>query len=70
MHHHKHAREHWPLITCLMSAGSGGEAMERLGLADPLVHVAHREYVINSNWKVFCDNYLVCSDGGCAIVAC
>lgn len=24
-----------------------------------LVHLARREYVINCNWKVFCDNYLV-----------
>jgi len=35
--------------------------MEALGFKDPLVHLCRREYIINCNWKVFCDNYL---DGG------
>ena len=33
--------------------------MEALGFKDPLVHLCRREYIINCNWKVFCDNYLV-----------
>lgn len=28
-----------------------------------LVHLVRREYVLNCNWKVFCDNYLVRSGG-------
>lgn len=33
-------------------------------MCDPsLVHIARREYVLNCNWKVFCDNYLV----GCLV---
>ena len=34
--------------------------MHDLGMCDSnLVHITRREYVINCNWKVFCDNYLV-----------
>eukprot|EP00775_Hariotina_reticulata_P012655 gene12655-12782_t len=40
--------------------GAGGQQLVTLGIQDQhLVHVARREYVINCNWKVFCDNYLV-----------
>jgi hypothetical protein len=42
------------------AAGAGGQQLEKLGMQDQnLVHVARRDYVINCNWKVFCDNYLV-----------
>jgi hypothetical protein len=35
-------------------------AMEQAGMADDgLMHVATRQYSLDCNWKVFCDNYLV-----------
>lgn len=38
----------------------GLRAMEAAGMTDvQLLHVASREYKLNCNWKVFCDNYLV-----------
>ncbi|KAL4423240.1 hypothetical protein ABPG77_000032 [Micractinium sp. CCAP 211/92] len=54
------------------NGGSGGGVAARLGpvgsaaalaagIADPLTHVASREYELRCNWKVFVDNYL---DGG------
>ena len=33
--------------------------MQAAGAADPLVHVASREWPLQCNWKVFVDNYLV-----------
>ncbi|KAL4434335.1 hypothetical protein ABPG75_000776 [Micractinium tetrahymenae] len=39
----------------------GSAAALAAGMADPLVHVASREYELRCNWKVFVDNYL---DGG------
>jgi len=39
--------------------GSGGQAMKAAGLADPLTHVAAKEWTLRCNWKVFVDNYLV-----------
>eukprot|EP00878_Enallax_costatus_P036372 GHUV01040836.1.p1 GENE.GHUV01040836.1~~GHUV01040836.1.p1 ORF type:complete len:414 (+),score=106.34 GHUV01040836.1:946-2187(+) len=42
--------------------GSGGQRLRDLGMCDRhLVHITRREYLLNCNWKVFCDNYL---DGG------
>lgn len=39
---------------------NGLGAMLEAGMADDsLVHVASRQYTLNCNWKVFCDNYLV-----------
>ncbi|EEH54460.1 chloroplast envelope protein translocase family, partial [Micromonas pusilla CCMP1545] len=40
--------------------GEAGERMRSAGVAE-MTHVARREYELNCNWKVFCDNYL---DGG------
>ena len=46
------------------------------GLADPLQHVGSREWHLNCNWKVFCDNYLVRSKYGatnrlfCSMASC
>ena len=37
----------------------GSRAVLAAGIADELVHVASREYILDCNWKVFCDNYLV-----------
>lgn len=41
--------------------GSSSEILANAGIDQSLEHVARREYIINCNWKVFCDNYL---DGG------
>ncbi len=39
----------------------GLQAMKAAGMTDiQLLHVASRDYKLNCNWKVFCDNYLVC----------
>ncbi len=39
----------------------GLHSMEAAGMTDShLQHVASRLYTLNCNWKVFCDNYLVC----------
>lgn len=41
--------------------GSAGPILAAAGINSSLHHVASREYVMNCNWKVYCDNYL---DGG------
>uniref|UniRef100_A0ACD5ZBQ2 Uncharacterized protein n=1 Tax=Avena sativa TaxID=4498 RepID=A0ACD5ZBQ2_AVESA len=41
--------------------GSASELLSRNGIDTSLHHLCRREYVIQCNWKVFCDNYL---DGG------
>ena len=42
----------------------GSAAALAAGIADPLVHVASREYELGCNWKVFVDNYLVRAGAG------
>ncbi|ONK69555.1 uncharacterized protein A4U43_C05F24200, partial [Asparagus officinalis] len=41
--------------------GSASEILSTNGIDSSLKHVCRREYTIDCNWKVFCDNYL---DGG------
>ncbi|CAN6176934.1 unnamed protein product [Urochloa humidicola] len=41
--------------------GSASELLSTNGVDTSLPHICRREYIINCNWKVFCDNYL---DGG------
>ncbi|XP_007034364.2 PREDICTED: choline monooxygenase, chloroplastic isoform X1 [Theobroma cacao] len=41
--------------------GSCSEILSLNGVDSPLTYVCRREYIIECNWKVFCDNYL---DGG------
>ncbi|CAL5040294.1 unnamed protein product [Urochloa decumbens] len=41
--------------------GSASELLSTNGIDTSLPHICRREYIINCNWKVFCDNYL---DGG------
>ncbi|XVF47583.1 hypothetical protein PTKIN_Ptkin03bG0121100 [Pterospermum kingtungense] len=41
--------------------GSCSEIFSLNGVDSPLTYVCRREYIIECNWKVFCDNYL---DGG------
>ncbi|KAL3694794.1 hypothetical protein R1sor_008445 [Riccia sorocarpa] len=41
--------------------GSAAKTLSSSGVDASLSHVGRREYRINCNWKVFCDNYL---DGG------
>ncbi|XVE98934.1 hypothetical protein REPUB_Repub03eG0152000 [Reevesia pubescens] len=41
--------------------GSCSEILSLNGVDSSLTYVCRREYIIESNWKVFCDNYL---DGG------
>ncbi|XP_022753452.1 choline monooxygenase, chloroplastic isoform X2 [Durio zibethinus] len=41
--------------------GSCSEILRLNGVDSPLTYVCRREYIIECNWKVFCDNYL---DGG------
>ncbi|GLJ26961.1 hypothetical protein SUGI_0527890 [Cryptomeria japonica] len=41
--------------------GSSSEILASAFINQNLQHIARREYTINCNWKVFCDNYL---DGG------
>eukprot|EP00249_Psilotum_nudum_P016215 c25721_g1_i2 orf=130-1485(+) len=41
--------------------GNASDLLASACIDASLCHVARREYVINCNWKVFCDNYL---DGG------
>ncbi|KAH9304956.1 hypothetical protein KI387_009360, partial [Taxus chinensis] len=41
--------------------GSSSKILASACLDQNLQHIARREYTINCNWKVFCDNYL---DGG------
>ncbi|XP_042496342.1 choline monooxygenase, chloroplastic [Macadamia integrifolia] len=41
--------------------GSGSELLSSNGIDSSLTYVCRREYTIECNWKVFCDNYL---DGG------
>ncbi|XP_057748396.1 choline monooxygenase, chloroplastic [Arachis stenosperma] len=41
--------------------GSCSEILSTNGIDSPLSYVCRREYTIECNWKVFCDNYL---DGG------
>jgi choline monooxygenase len=41
--------------------GSAVSVLSTAGVDTSLHHVATREYLINCNWKVYCDNYL---DGG------
>ncbi|KAL4297580.1 hypothetical protein GQ457_12G025300 [Hibiscus cannabinus] len=41
--------------------GSSSELLSLNGVDSPLSFVCRREYIIECNWKVFCDNYL---DGG------
>ncbi|CAN6451082.1 unnamed protein product [Victoria cruziana] len=41
--------------------GSCSDILISGGISDSLKHVCRREYSINCNWKVYCDNYL---DGG------
>ncbi|KAM3213398.1 hypothetical protein ACQJBY_066023 [Aegilops geniculata] len=41
--------------------GSGSDLLSRSGINTSLPHICRREYIIECNWKVFCDNYL---DGG------
>uniref|UniRef100_A0ACD5UIH4 Uncharacterized protein n=1 Tax=Avena sativa TaxID=4498 RepID=A0ACD5UIH4_AVESA len=41
--------------------GSASELLSRNGIDTSLHHLCRREYIIQCNWKVFCDNYL---DGG------
>ncbi|CAL5049979.1 unnamed protein product [Urochloa decumbens] len=41
--------------------GSASELLSTNGIGTSLPHICRREYIINCNWKVFCDNYL---DGG------
>ncbi|CAN6206794.1 unnamed protein product [Urochloa humidicola] len=41
--------------------GSASELLSTDGIDTSLPHICRREYIINCNWKVFCDNYL---DGG------
>ncbi|XP_020192777.1 choline monooxygenase, chloroplastic [Aegilops tauschii subsp. strangulata] len=41
--------------------GSASDLLSRSGIDTSLPHICRREYIIECNWKVFCDNYL---DGG------
>ncbi|AQK81175.1 CMO protein [Zea mays] len=41
--------------------GSASDLLGTNGIDTSLPHICRREYIINCNWKVFCDNYL---DGG------
>ncbi|RLN13627.1 choline monooxygenase, chloroplastic [Panicum miliaceum] len=41
--------------------GSASMLLSTNGIDTSLPHICRREYIINCNWKVFCDNYL---DGG------
>ncbi|KAK1289001.1 hypothetical protein QJS10_CPB18g00115 [Acorus calamus] len=41
--------------------GSSSKILSTSGIDSSLYHVCRREYFIECNWKVFCDNYL---DGG------
>ncbi|KAL6603243.1 hypothetical protein ACP70R_043604 [Stipagrostis hirtigluma subsp. patula] len=41
--------------------GSASGLLSTNGVDTSLPHICRREYIINCNWKVFCDNYL---DGG------
>ncbi|KAG0482123.1 hypothetical protein HPP92_010207 [Vanilla planifolia] len=41
--------------------GSASEILSRNGVDTSLEYICRREYTIDCNWKVFCDNYL---DGG------
>ncbi|KAI4970791.1 hypothetical protein ZWY2020_001705 [Hordeum vulgare] len=41
--------------------GSASDLLSRSGINTSLPHICRREYIIECNWKVFCDNYL---DGG------
>ncbi|XP_052157585.1 choline monooxygenase, chloroplastic isoform X2 [Oryza glaberrima] len=41
--------------------GSASDLLSRNGIDTSLPHIYRREYIIECNWKVFCDNYL---DGG------
>ncbi|BBN06543.1 choline monooxygenase [Marchantia polymorpha subsp. ruderalis] len=41
--------------------GSAAKTLKGSNIDSSLLHVGKREYTINCNWKVFCDNYL---DGG------
>ncbi|XP_062234250.1 choline monooxygenase, chloroplastic isoform X2 [Phragmites australis] len=41
--------------------GSASDLLITNGIDTSLPHICRREYIINCNWKVFCDNYL---DGG------
>ncbi|GAA0155275.1 oxygenase [Lithospermum erythrorhizon] len=41
--------------------GSTADILRAGGVDSPLSYICRREYIINCNWKVFCDNYL---DGG------
>ncbi|OEL37452.1 Choline monooxygenase, chloroplastic [Dichanthelium oligosanthes] len=41
--------------------GSASSLLSTNGIDNSLPHICRREYIINCNWKVFCDNYL---DGG------
>lgn len=41
--------------------GSASDLLSRNGIDTSLPHICRREYIIECNWKVFCDNYL---DGG------
>ncbi|TVU07759.1 hypothetical protein EJB05_41128, partial [Eragrostis curvula] len=41
--------------------GSASDLLSTNGIDTSLPHICRREYIINCNWKVFCDNYL---DGG------
>ncbi|GJN39227.1 hypothetical protein PR202_gb28332 [Eleusine coracana subsp. coracana] len=41
--------------------GSASDLLSTNGIDTSLPHICRREYTINCNWKVFCDNYL---DGG------
>lgn len=57
------------LQLCFTAAvGSGGGRLQQLGMCDDdLVHLTRREYVLNCNWKVFCDNYLVSCGSACLL---
>ncbi|KAG8074761.1 hypothetical protein GUJ93_ZPchr0006g44611 [Zizania palustris] len=41
--------------------GTASDLLSRNGIDTSLPHICRREYIIECNWKVFCDNYL---DGG------
>lgn len=45
-------------VAAWLGAQSSAAALAA-GIADPLAHVASREYELQCNWKVFVDNYLV-----------